>query len=126
MSEISCTDGSLTVTLDGDHDSKRIRKFLEKRHFRLRDSVWTSRNTDPRLIIRIQNYIQSRSGEVNLDDRVQACVQAFQENELRFENRREAARQIKDTEDNSFGELPIQEFGINPATGQRWQESVRW
>ena len=82
MSEITCTDGSLTVTLDGDHDSRRIHKFLTNLSFRLRGSVWTSRNTDPRLIIRIQNYIQSRPGEVNLDDRVQACVQAFQENEL--------------------------------------------
>ena len=51
MSEISIVGDSLTIRLDGEHDSRSIHKFLGRKGFRLRDFVWTSNNTNAQIII---------------------------------------------------------------------------
>jgi SNF2 family DNA or RNA helicase len=122
MSEISIIGNSLSIRLDDVHNIRSIQKFLANRMgFRLRGTLWVSNNVAAENIIAVREYIQSKGGNVILDDICQQTVQEFQTIQQGFENRREEAREIKDSPDNSFGELPIQEFGINPRTGQRWE-----
>ena len=122
MSELSIINDSLSIRLDDVHNIRSIQKFLANRMgFRLRGTLWVSNNVAAENIIAVREYIQSKGGNVILDDICQQTVQEFQTIQQGFENRREEAREIKDSPDNSFGELPIQEFGINPRTGQRWE-----
>jgi SNF2 family DNA or RNA helicase len=121
MSEISLEGTSLTVRLDQEHNSRSIQNFLGRKGFRFRDLVWTSNNTNAQVIISIQNYIQRKSGILNLDKDVQKIVQEFQAVRQRFENMVEEAREIKDKPDNNFGDLPIQEFGKNSTTNETFE-----
>jgi len=121
MTEISIIDGSLNIRLEGGYDSRSIHNFLGRKGFRLRNSVWVSNNTNPQIIITIRNYIQRKHGTVNLDNNCQTIIQEFQDIQQRFENMVADAREIKDTDDGNFKKLPIQEFGINPRTQEKWE-----
>ncbi len=114
-------DGAVSVRLDHDHDITSIHRFLGRRGFRLRNTLWASNNIDAQNIISIRDYIQRRSGNVTLDNNCQQIIQEFQTIQQGFANRREEAREIKDSNDQSFGDLPIHEFGINPDTQEQWQ-----